>query len=139
VTDKYPVGTRLKYTQTTEKFATVYSSTYSSPNTTITVAENDDYTIANATITSPYYSYIPKPVGYPFYFDFTPTLTGDGSMSYSSTTVYTAYFSIVGSLVHIYISVVGTIGGTLDNKVYASIPFEVFGQVCCQVLEPNPP
>jgi len=96
VTDKYPVGTRLKYTQTTVKYATVVSRVYSSPNTTITVAENDDYTIANAAITSPYYSYLVKPAGYPEWFSYTPTYTG-----FSADPGINSKYQIVGTTVNV--------------------------------------
>lgn len=67
VTAKYTKGTRLKFTQTTVKYAVVVGSSYGAPNTTVTILTNTDYTIANAAITSPYYSYM-DPQGYPDYF-----------------------------------------------------------------------
>jgi len=42
----YTKGTRLKFTQTTVKYAVVVSSAFST-NTTVTIAVNTDYTIAN--------------------------------------------------------------------------------------------
>lgn len=75
VTTVYRTGTRLKFTQTTVKYAVVVSSSYSAPNTTVTIAVNTDYTIANAAISSNYYSYELSPAGYPTYFNFTPTWT----------------------------------------------------------------
>jgi len=75
-------GTRLKFTQTTVKYAVVVNSSFST-DTTITIAVNTDYTIANAAITSPYYSYAANPQGYPSHFTYAPTLTnitiGNGS------------------------------------------------------------
>jgi hypothetical protein len=71
-TATYTAGTRLKFTQTTDKYAVVTGSSFST-NTTVTIAVNDDYTIANAAITAPYYSYAANPQGYPGWFDFTPT------------------------------------------------------------------
>ncbi len=73
-TTTYTKGTRLKFTQTTVKYAVVVSSSFST-NTTVTIAVNNDYTIANAAITSPYYSYQANPQGYPSHFTYTPTLT----------------------------------------------------------------
>jgi hypothetical protein len=84
-TAKYQKGTRLKFTQTTVKYGFVVSSSYSSPNTTVTIATNTDYTIANASITNPAYSYQDKPQGYPYTFDFSPSITngsvGNGTMN----------------------------------------------------------
>lgn len=71
----YTKGTRLKFTQTTEKYAVVLSSSFST-NTTVTIQVNTDYTIANATITSPYYSYQANPQGYPGWFAIAPTWAG---------------------------------------------------------------
>jgi hypothetical protein len=64
-TAKYYSGMRLKLTQTTAKFFIVVKVAYSSPNTTITVYGGTDYTIANATITSPYWSMMKTPAGFP--------------------------------------------------------------------------
>lgn len=69
-------GTKLKYTQTTAKYAYVASSSYGAPNTTVTIMISSDYTLANAAITSPAYSYADNPQGFPGWFNFTPTYGG---------------------------------------------------------------
>lgn len=75
-TATFTKGTRLKFTQTTAKYAVVVGSTFST-NTTVTIAVNTDYTIANATITSPNYSYQMNPQGYPGWFSvIAPTFYG---------------------------------------------------------------
>jgi len=74
-TGVYAKGTRLKFTQTSAKYAVVVSSSFST-DTTVTIAVNTDYVIANAAITSPYYSYMDNPVGYPTHFAYTPAFTG---------------------------------------------------------------
>ena len=69
-------GTKLKFTQTTVKYAVVVASSYSAPNTTVTIQVNTDYTIANAAITLPAYSYAVNPQGYPGWFNLAaPTWT----------------------------------------------------------------
>jgi len=45
-------------------------------NTTLTVLGGDDYTLANAAITSPSYSKAETPQGFPQWFNWTPTFTG---------------------------------------------------------------
>lgn len=55
------VGMRIKLTQTTAKYFIVTAITSS----TITVYGGTDYTLANATITSPYFSYYKAPLGFP--------------------------------------------------------------------------
>jgi len=67
------IGDKLKLTQTTVKYFYVVGVSYSSPNTTVTVTGGSDYTLANATITSPHYSHSSSPVGFPQWFNYTPT------------------------------------------------------------------
>lgn len=71
----YTPGTKLKFTQTSAKYAVVLSSAFST-NTTVTIAVNTDYVIANAAITAPFYSYDANPQGYPGWFAYSPTITG---------------------------------------------------------------
>jgi len=68
-------GTKLWWTQTTSKYAYVVSASYSAGTglTTVTITGGSDYTIANAAITSPYYSYAARPQGFPDWFNYTPT------------------------------------------------------------------
>lgn len=87
LTATFTKGTRLKFTQTTVKYAVVISSSFST-NTTVTIAVNSDYTIANAAISGNYYSYVLNPQGYPHYFNFVPTVTGFSS---NPTTIICRY------------------------------------------------
>jgi len=83
VTTTFTKGTRLKFTNTTVKYAVVTSSSFST-DTTINIAVNDDYALADAVITSPYYSYQLSPQGYPTHFNFKNTVginTAGGSLS----------------------------------------------------------
>lgn len=64
-TSIYNVGDRLKFTQTTVKYAIVTKVAYSAPNTTVTIYMGTDYTIANAAISSNYYSKMKSPQGFP--------------------------------------------------------------------------
>jgi hypothetical protein len=65
-TGKYSPGMRLRLTQGgSVKFFIVTVVAYSSPNTTITVYGGTDYTLANATITDPYFSPFKAPQGFP--------------------------------------------------------------------------
>lgn len=90
-TTTFTKGTRLKFTQTTAKYAVVVASAFST-NTTVTIAVNTDYTIANAAITSPYYSYQAGPQGYPHLFAFTTTYGG-----FSANPSPPTKFSIIGN------------------------------------------
>lgn len=75
LTTTFTKGTRLKFTNTTVKYAVVVASTFST-NTTVTIAVNTDYTIANAAISANYYSYAANPQGYPTWFNYTSVTTG---------------------------------------------------------------
>jgi hypothetical protein len=55
-TAKYIAGLRIKWTQTTVKYGIITGSTYSAPNTTVTIAVDPTYVITDAPITDNYYS-----------------------------------------------------------------------------------
>lgn len=78
-TGKYQVGDKIKLTQTTDKYFYVVGVSYGAPNTTVTVTGGSDYTVANAAITSPYFSKVENPQGFPAFFNYTPVLTGDNA------------------------------------------------------------
>ena len=66
VTGKYSAGMKIKLTQTTVKYFIITAvSAYSGGYTTITVYGGTDYDLANATITTPYYSTQKAPQGFP--------------------------------------------------------------------------
>jgi len=65
VTGKYSAGMKLKLTQTTAKYFIITKVAYSSPNTTVTIYGGTDYDLADAAITSPYYSTMKAPLGFP--------------------------------------------------------------------------
>lgn len=84
-TAKYSVGMKLKLTQTTAKYFIVTKVEYSDPSTTVTVYGGTDYTLANAAITSPYYSTQKSPHGFPMSpTKWTTTTTDTSSRSQSS-------------------------------------------------------
>ena len=64
-TGKYSAGMKIKLTQTTVKYFIITKVAYSSPNTTITMYGGTDYDLVNAAITSPYYSVVKAPQGFP--------------------------------------------------------------------------
>lgn len=86
-------GTRLKFTNSTLKYAVVVSSSFST-DTTVTIAVNTDYVIANAAISSPFYSYQASPAGYPGSFAFTTTYAG-----FSANPTPPTKFSVIGNQV----------------------------------------
>lgn len=58
-------GDKFQLTQTTPKYFFIDDVSYSAPNTTVTIVENELYTLANAAITSPYFSKVDSPQGFP--------------------------------------------------------------------------
>jgi hypothetical protein len=64
-TTKYSPGMRIKLTQTSTKYFIITKVEYSDPNTTVTVYGGTDYDLANAEITSPFYSTMKAPQGFP--------------------------------------------------------------------------
>lgn len=120
LTTKYTVGTRIKLTQTTVKYFVVTASSYSNPNTTVTIMAGSDYTLANAAISANFHSYAANPQGYPGWFNFAPAATG-----FSSKTSDLGRFAVVGRTCSVQYLVQGTsnttaLGFTLPIAVSAS-------------------
>ena len=124
LTATYQKGTKLKLTNVTVKYFYVVSSTYGAPNTTVTVTGGDDYALASAAITAPYYSYIENPQGFPDWFNYTPTLSALGPMTVSSPVITLAIFKISGRQVFVNLRCGFTLGGTAGSSVYATVPVE---------------
>lgn len=114
-TAKFKKATLLKLTQTTVKYFVVESSSYSAPNTTVTIAVNLDYVLANAAISANYYSYDANPQGWPGWFHYTSTLTG-----WASTPSVTAKFAVCGMVCYVRIGV-GS-GGYSGTTVTFTLP-----------------
>jgi hypothetical protein len=121
VTATYIKGTKIKLTQTTDKYFYVTGSSFST-DTTVTVTAGSDYTVANAAITSPYYSYASNPQGFPTWFSYTPTITG---FSVDPTTVK-ARFIIYGNSCTVNINISN--GGT-SNATTMTVTAPVVGVV----------
>ena len=102
-TSIFTPGTRIKATNNSTTFyGTVINSTFST-NTTVTLFPNGDYSLANSSITAPFYSYQLSPAGYPGEFSYTPTLTGFSSIDYAI-----AQFYVTGNMVTVQYEVQGT-------------------------------
>lgn len=86
-------GDRIKLTQTTVKyFIVVAVGTYSGGATLITVYGGTDYSLANAAITSPYYSHVKHPFGFPLSpTKWTVTVTDTGNAGKTTPSASTWY------------------------------------------------
>lgn len=118
LTDRFQTGDKLKLTQTTVKYFYVCKSTYIAATglTNISVIGDPSVSgLANAAITSPYWSHQANPVGFPTAFVYTPTFTGWGTVSVPS-----AYFTMQGRELHVWGSAIaGTVSAAAGT---ASLP-----------------
>lgn len=117
VTSQFPVGTKIKLTQTTAKYFYVTGATFST-DTTVTVTGGSDYTLANAAITSPMYSYLETPQGFPDWFNYTPTWA---NLTVGNATV-TALFSMRGKTVTGTISYIHGSTSTMSTNPTFTLP-----------------
>jgi hypothetical protein len=85
----YKKGDKIKLTQTTVKYFHIESVA----DTLLTIIVNSDYTLANEAITSPHYSHIANPVGFPSFFNWAGALTG-----FSNVGTATYRYSISGGV-----------------------------------------
>lgn len=95
-TAQFPVGTKVKLTQTSVKYFYVTASAFAT-DTTITVTGGSDYTLANAAITSPFFSNAATPNGFPQWFNWSTTYVN--ITAGNGTTV--AVFSMSGKTVNL--------------------------------------
>lgn len=123
LTTTFTKGTRLKFTQTTVKYAVVVGSSFST-DTTVTIAVNTDYTIANAAISANYYSYQATPQGYPITFARTDvTVKGSGgSIGTFAETAKTYRYSITGNVCYILFKTSVTNNGSWSGNLILPIP-----------------
>jgi hypothetical protein len=115
-------GTKIKLTDSTVKYFYVTSSVYSAPNTTITITGGDDYALSGGAITLPYYSYVENPVGFPDWFNYTPTITGLATTVISSVVIGHSVFCIKGQTVFYKVTATFTIGTAASQSIMVTVP-----------------
>jgi hypothetical protein len=123
-TSIFTKGTRVKLiNNSTTYYGVVISSSYST-DTTVTLAPNSDYSLANSAITNPYYSYEANPQGYPTWFNYAPTFSG---FSTNPSTV-TSRFEITGTACTLSVEV--DTGGTSNSTSFTmTSPVAALGSV----------
>lgn len=92
-------GTMISYNDGSVDYGVVASSIFST-NTTVTLIANNDYSIANTTLTAPRYTYVARPQAFPPFFNYTPTITG---YSANPTTVGYTY-QTMGNTIEVTLS-----------------------------------
>lgn len=118
-TAKYSPGDKIRLKQGgSYKYFYVVGVT----STVLTVTGGSDYSVANATITDNYFAKGATPVGFPQYFNWTPTYSASDSLTWTNVETDVARFSITGRTVHVRLSATGTSGGTASNYLYATTP-----------------
>lgn len=107
----YQVGDRVKFTQTTVKYFDVSAVT----DTTLTFFVNTDYTVANAAISSIYYSHQSNPIGFPHWFNCSVTVDWNGTDPSTPTT--TAKYTINGRTLEFYFKQTNSSAGSGNTQV----------------------
>jgi hypothetical protein len=115
-TTKYQIGDKIKLTQTTAKYFYISAVAYGAPNATVTILGGSDYSLADAAITSPYFSKAENPQGFPKNgFALTaPTFTTTGT-GFSNAPASSAWrFRIVNGICEVFgtMTTHATSGGT---------------------------
>jgi len=117
-TTKYQTGDKIKLTQSaTVKYFYIVGVTA----TVLTITGGSDYTFTNVAISANYYSKSQNPQGFPDWFNYTLT-TSVPTGTYTGVTVYGARFNIKARTVSCQFGFLGTLGGTIPNVIYHSLP-----------------
>lgn len=114
LTTKYYAGMRIKLTQTTAKYFIITKVAFST-DTTVTIYGGTDYDLANAAITSPYYSTAKAPAGFPLapnYWTVSTTSTAEASQATPTASVWynAGTLTIVIPTGSWYVTYQGTLG-----------------------------
>lgn len=115
----FPLGTKIKFTQTTVKYFYVIGVSYSGGHTNLTLTGGSDYTITNATITSFYYSH-GLSYGFPEWFGYTVGASSASGALGTHTTL--GRFRISGDTCHFYCYCAITANGTGGTYLAISYP-----------------
>lgn len=116
----FPIGTKIKFTQTTVKYFYVIAASYSGGHTDLTVTGGSSYSVANAAISDFAYAH-GVANGFPEWFSCAfSSVSASGSMTVSSVT-YPAgnpKFKIDGTWLTLKFRVDMTLGGTASTIIY---------------------
>jgi hypothetical protein len=128
-TDTIQKGDKFWCEQTINKYAFIIGVSYNIETglTTFTFSPFGDSegavtTLVNAPINNPYYSKIENPQGFPEFINYVPTCGAGGSMTYTSISIIMAKFKIHKNSCQVRFAITGTIGGTRNPKITASLP-----------------
>jgi len=112
---KYSPGDKYRiYQNNTVKYFYIIGVT----NTLLTITGGSDYTLTNSTISNPFYSKRATPLGFPQYFNYSPTWY---NLTVGSGTVI-AKFNLTGGMVHYWGSFVYGAGSAVGTSASVSLP-----------------
>jgi hypothetical protein len=118
-TTRFQKGDKIKFTQSaTVKYFYITAVT----STTITITGGTDYTLTNSAISNIFLSRIENPFGFPSWFNWTPSYSANGSMTWTSVSTTRSVFYLVKTTVFIEIYALGTTGGTVSTQLIFSLP-----------------
>jgi hypothetical protein len=135
VTATYRKGAKARYKDGgSYEYGVIFSSSYSAPNTTVTLITNSDYAMAAATITDTYLSYIDNPEGFPQWFNYSPAISGSGGSAGAyaeseSSCKFTVSGGLLHTRIHKVVSNVGSWTGTLRVSTPATIVVQTTGSI----------
>ena len=107
-------GTKVRYKDGGAfEYGVVASSSYSAPNTTVTMITNTDFTMSATTITDTWVSYVENAEGFPTSFNRTAGWSSDGTQPSIGNGTLTSKFSVYGiGQIHLTIKIL--IGSTTN-------------------------
>ena len=115
-------GTKLKFTQGTVKYFVVLASSYSVPNTTLTLAVNTDYPVINGAISAKYSSNYDNPAGFPQRFNFSPTWN---NLSVGNGVLTSAVYSLSRERCSGFIQLVFGSTTSISGGVFITVPITI--------------
>lgn len=132
-TSYFTKGTKMKCVNVTTKYGYVLSSTYSSPNTTVNLIANNDYSLVSGAITELKISYS-NPPDFPGWFNFLPVMTGStGTIgTYAESSTY-AIFNIDNRLCTMQVRKQITNLGSWSGDVRISYPATTLGGIAPRI------
>lgn len=99
----YSTGTKIKLKQTTVKYFYVVSSSYSAPNTTVTIAGDSTAPLTNTTISNNYFSKEENPTDFPDTFAYTCSWTASTTNPVLNLGTLVTKYKIIGKQVVLYL------------------------------------
>lgn len=121
-TARYPIGTKLSYTDVTTKFSYVAGAAYTGGDTTVTLIVGSAHLLSGGAITNPRYSYADTPQGFPAAFLYTAGIGG-----FAATPAQSCYFAVNGRQETVWFYCTGTSAAgatsiTIPQQVSALFP-----------------